>query len=52
MFNPLKINVMKKEIDLKNKENYVAPEMEVVVLAAEQKVLSSSNEGVGDDEDI
>lgn len=43
--------IMKKTITRKESE-YVAPEMEVVVLAAEQKVLSSSNEGVGDDDDI
>lgn len=31
---------------------YVAPEMEVVVLAAEQSVIMSSTDPIGDDDDI
>ena len=42
---------MKKTVTRQESE-YVAPEMEMVVLAAEKKVLSSSNEGIGDDDDI
>ena len=42
---------MKKTVTRQESE-YVAPEMEVVVLAAEQKIRGSSNEGIGDDDDI
>ena len=42
---------MKKTVTRQESE-YVAPEMEVVVLAAEKKVLSSSNEGLEEDEPI
>lgn len=44
MFNPLKISVMKKEIDLKNKENYVAPEMEVLELSSEYVMQTGSEQ--------
>ncbi len=42
MFNPLKINVMKKEIDLKNKENYATPEVDIVELATECVMTDTS----------
>lgn len=43
--------IMKKTITRKESE-YVAPEMEVVVLAAEQSVIMSSTDPIGDDDDI
>ncbi len=45
MFNPLKISVMKKEIDLKNKENYVVPEVDIMELATECVMADTSGEG-------
>ncbi len=44
MFNYLKLYAMKKEFELKNKENYVAPELDVLELSSEAVMQTGSEE--------
>ena len=44
LFNPLFFNVMKIEMEHKNKENYVSPELEVLELTTERVLGDSSTQ--------